>query len=261
MSAIGFTPDLLLPMGRVLLFGATGYSIYQVVRSEYEFEEAIVAVMVGLIGLTFYQSAFSIIDQLSQSLLDLFSSRMNRDSLKEQIIIAIKSSSETKNGKLPDAGAFFDQVWRSGVWGVVSSFTELLFVLADLLIESAQQVFMQILVLLTPLACGLFPLFPKLLTNFAIYAFELSLWRPVIVVVHEVTSMVARQYLANDTSHGLRIVAVEIVAVVLILSIPTVTHKLLSGAMAGDFGAGSGFAKVSKRVYGSVTNVLGGALK
>ncbi len=256
-----FSPEIMIPVGRVLLLGTSGYAIYQVIRGEYEFEEAITGALVGMLGLTFFLSGFQALQNIGDSFLSLLSQHMSRDTLKEQIVGAIQASGTTRGGRLPDNGEFFSQIWRAGIWGVVSSLVELLFILADILIESAQQVFLKLIIFLFPIGCGLFPLFPKIFTNLVVYAFELSFWRPIMILIHEVTAQVGKVYLANDSTQGLKIIAVEIVAIVLIFSIPSVTHKIMNGALAGDMGAGGGFEKAGRKVYGSVSSMMGGVLK
>ena len=258
MNAPMVSPTLFLPVGNVLLLGATGYSLFQVIRGEAEFSDVMLSVLIGLVGVTFFESGFLLLTQVFDQITSYLASHMNRDTLSEQLVQAIRTGRANSGGALPDAGEVISQVWRSGVWGVVSSFVELLYMVADLLIEASQKVFFEMIRLIFPIAAGIFPILPRIFLNLVAYAIELCLWRPLIIVIHEVTSMVGRQYLAHDSTQGLRILSVEVVAVILILSIPAFTHKIVSGAMAGDFGAGGGMVKLGNRLYGAVSGMIRG---
>lgn len=255
------SPELLIPVGRMLLLGTSGYAIYQVVRGEYEFEDAIIGIVVGVVGIELFQDGFHILQSLSGSLETFLMAHLNRDSLKEQLLAAIRSSPSAAAGRLPTEGEFFGQIWRAGLWGAISSIVDLLFILADILIEASQKVFFNLILLIFPLGCGLFPLFPGILSNMVVYAIELSFWRPMIILVHQVTSSVGRDYMANDSTQGLKIVAVEVVAVLLILSIPAVTHKVMSGALSGDFGSSGSMVRVGRKLYGSLSSALGSVMR
>ena len=253
-----FSLDLLAPTGRILLLAGSGYAIYQVVRGEYEFEKAIIGMVVGIVGLAFYMQAFGVLNSIADSLLSFLANHMNKDSLSQQIEAAVKSSETVKQGKLPTTSEMIGQVWRAGVWSVASSIIELIFVLADPLIEVSQKVLLNLILFMYPVGCGLYPIFPKVFYNLSLYAVELSLWRPLLIVVHELTATAGRSVLGKESEDGLKIVAIEIVAAILIFSIPAVTHKVMNGALGGDLGTAGGLANAGRKVYGNVASMVGG---
>src|SRR5690606_25838502 len=125
----------------------------------------------GILGLELFQEGFQMLQNLSEGFVGFLAAHMNQDSLKEQLLTAIKGSSSALSGRLPTEGEFFGQIWRTGLWGALSSTVDLLFMLADLLVEASQKVFLHLILLLFPLACGLFPLFPKIFSNMVVYSF------------------------------------------------------------------------------------------
>ena len=258
MSSSAFSINLLQPVGRILLLGTIGYAIYRVIEGEYEFEEAIQGAVVGFLGLWFYQDGFAVLGSVSEQLINFFGDHMDRRSMSDQLLAAIQKSAGVQSGGLPSTGEMFSQLWRAGVWGVVSSVIELIFLISDYIIVVSQKVLSKQVILFFPIACGLYPVFPGIFSNLALYAVELSLWRPMLVIIHEITAMVSQDYLANDPTHGLQIVAVELVAIYLIFSIPRTTHGVMNGALSGDLGTSGGFIHASKRVFSAAVGMVRG---
>ena len=183
---------------------------------------------------------------------------MDRRSLQEQLIAAIEKSTKGRNGSLPTAGEMVGQLWRAGVWGVVSSLIELIFLVSDYLILVSSKVFLAQVLLFFPIGCGLYPVFPKIFFNLCLYAVELSLWRAMLIIIHEITALVGQDYLASDSTQGLQIIDVELVAIYLVLSIPRTTHQVMQGALSGDHGASGGFVQAGKKALSGVLAMVGG---
>jgi len=258
VSSSAFSINLLQPVGRILLLGTIGYAIYRVIEGEYEFEEAITGAVIGFLGLWFYTDGFNVLNSISEQLITFLGDHMDHRTLTEQLIGAIQKSPSAQSGNLPSVGEVFGQMWRAGVWGVVSSLIELVFLISDYVIVVSQKVLSKQVILFFPIACGLYPVFPGVFSNLALYAVELSLWRPMLVIIHEITAMVSQDYLANDPTQGLQIIAVELVAIYLILSIPRTTHSVMNGALSGDLGTSGGFIHASKKAFSAAVGLLRG---
>ena len=258
MNISPFSLNLLEPIGRILLLGSMGYAIYRVIQGKSETEDAAIACIIGAMGLFFYKDGFSIINSFSDELCNLFKDSIDQRSFKEHLLEAIQKSSIQSQGALPSTGDMMDQLWRSGVWGVVSTLIDLAFMLADLIIVASQKVLSKQVLFFFPIACGLYPVFPKIFFNLSLYAIELSLWRPFLVTIHEIVSIVGKEYIINDQTHGLQILAVELVALFLIISIPSNIHGVMQGALSGDHGISGGFVNASRMVMAKTVGLIRG---
>jgi hypothetical protein len=176
----------------------------------------------------------------------------HREDLRALILEAMKkaasSGAESGTSFSLNLPAVLEQAWRTGVWGVMTALVEGIFLIVSFVLECAREVLWKLLLFLFPLACGVFPVFPKMMTNLVVYAVELSLWFPILCLVELVTGQVARGHMLRDGSWGLYIVAVQAVAIFLIIMIPGFTHRFLSGAFAGDFNSQTGLFVWVQRV-------------
>ena len=252
--------EILVPVWRILLLGSAAFSIFRVIQDETDFDQAIIGMVFAMIGIYFFLNGFRLLDMVSELLVSFMEAHIDRHSLNEKLLQAIKATQANRGGTLPSQGQFFSDVWKAGVWGVISSIVDFIFMGADVLLETSAKVFFNLIVVLFPIACGLFPIFPRFLFNLLLYSFEVILWRPILVVVHEMISVVAREYVISGDDFGIRILMIEVIAIVLIFSIPTMTNKIISSAMSGDFGSSSGVTKAGHRIYRSVSGMIGGVL-
>jgi hypothetical protein len=140
------------------------------------------------------------------------------------------------------------EAWRTGVWGIMTALVEAVFLLVGFILECCREVLWTLLLFLFPLSCGVFPVFPKMMTNLVLYAVELSLWLPMLGLVELTTGIVAKKHLDQTGGLGFYMVAVQLIAILLILLIPSVTHRFLSGAFSGDFNSQSGLFVMVKKV-------------
>lgn len=243
--------SLLEPWGRALLIAGFGFLLVRAMRGSEDLSLAFERLTIGMLALVLYRQGAEVLVRLSEELIQALRSAGDRNELKILLLDALRAAaaSPTPTGGKPGINlpAISEQVFRIGVWGVMTLIVDWLFMLASLLIESAHAVFWKLILFLFPLACGIYPFFPRILSNLLLYALELSLWTPFLIVIERVTAEAAKARLARDGSLGLAIVAVELIAAFLILSIPAVTHKFLSGAFAGDFGSGASLIGAGKR--------------
>jgi hypothetical protein len=130
----------------------------------------------------------------------------------------------------------------------MTALVEGVFLIVSFVLECAQEVLWKLLLLLFPLAAGVYPVFPRMMTNLAVYAVELSFWFPMLCLVELATGSVARKHMVQAGSWGLYVVAVQIIAIILIVLIPSITHRFLSGAFAGDFNSQTSIIVMLRRV-------------
>ena len=239
MSAPGIHSELLIPAGKVLLLGSFGTQLTAVIRGSASFTQAFERVCLGFLAITFFSGAATELDRISSELAALIRNVSGSEDLQRFLLEAMEraSAAPDANGDhtVFNISALVGQAWRTGVWGVCAALTEGVFLIASFVLEVAKSVLWELLLTLFPIAAGLSPLAPKLLSNLCLYALELSLWLPVLSLVEGVTAKVARQQMAKIGALGLNVVGVELVAILLIFSIPMVTHKFMSGAFSGDF--------------------------
>lgn len=233
---------LLLPAGKIILLGCSGYSVFQAVRGASEPVAVVETLVVAFVGLTFYAELLNGLQAVSESLVGYLSKAGDAGSLKDFILSALANAADatTSSGDKTSFNipAVVEQVFRLGVWGVMTSIVECVFLLADFIIQASQAVLWNLMTFLAPIACALLPLTSRIATGLATYAVELSLWKPLLILIQIFTSSAARKMAAVDGGWGLSVVAVELVAILLILSVPAIAHRFLSGAFAADFGAG-----------------------
>lgn len=252
MSSVGtLSPEVLVPLGRILLLGSLGISLVRSMRRPFELELTFERLVVAVLCLIFFERAAALLLVVSDEMADSISKLGDRGELKALILEAFRRSAgepgpngEETSFNLP---AVLEQAWRTGVWGVMAMIVDWCFLIVSFLLESARGVFWQLVLFLFPLACGVYPVFPRILTNLAIYAVELALWFPVLALVELTTSSVARNAMLRSDSAGMHAVSVELLAIILILLIPAVTHKFLSGAFSGDFGSQASLLRMARK--------------
>lgn len=232
------TQGLLESWGKVLLLGSFGISLVRAMRGDLKLEVVFERVVIGIIFFSFYKSFGNGLESITKEL-TLQIKRLNPDEdLKELIIAGMKKAASTPNTNGVsgiNVSEVFEQALRTGVWGVLNAVVEFLFILSELLIECAHAVFVKLALIIFPLSIGVFPILPKVMTNMMLYLVELSLWLPVLSIIRTTTAVVAKGYLEKSGSLGLYIIGVELVAILLMFMVPTISNRLLSGAFSGDF--------------------------
>lgn len=228
------TPDLLVPASKAMLLGSFGYSLLRTVQGRQELALPFERLVVGMLALALFQPAARVLAEISAQLVELIRLSGAAQDLRALVLDAFKQSLGPKGSDLP---GLLEQAWRTGVWGMMSAVVEGFFLIVGFVLECAHEVLWALLLMLVPLACGVFPIFPRLLSNLVLYAVELCLWFPLLVLIERVGGEVASRRLTQEGSWGLYLVGVETVAILLICLIPTVAHRFLSGAFSGDFGS------------------------
>ncbi|MBY0472103.1 hypothetical protein K2X30_13130 [bacterium] len=239
-----------VPIGRTLLLGAFAFSLFRSLKGESDLAEAFEGLVVGLLAITFFSPACDMVVYLSDLLSKFIDGFGNDQDLRALIAESFKKAAEEPVNGSPvsiNIPAILEQAWRTGVWGIMGLVVDWVFLLAAFLLECAQKVLWILLLFFIPISGGLFPAFPKLLTSAALYAIEISLWLPVLKLINIATSSVARDMMQKAGSWGLYIVAIELLAIILTLRVPNITHRLLRGALEGDLGTHSELWNYYKR--------------
>lgn len=173
---------------------------------------------------------------LSDDLTKFFEQLGSRDGLKELIADALKRASTMPSAdgsgsrfNLPGA---IEQIWRTGVWGVVSVLAECFFLLSSLLLEIGREISYQLIWILYPLLIGVAPLFPSVTGHFLVHTLCVALWWPLFTLITVVTSIIARHYMANTNSWGLAILALEVIACLMTCAVPMIASRLVQGAIS-----------------------------
>jgi hypothetical protein len=220
-------------------------------RGTHDFASVFERVTIGLIGILFFQSAADVLLKISDDLTGVISELSSQQDLKTLILEALKKAAD----EVPASGSstsfnlpsVIEQAWRTGVWGVMAAIVDGVFLISSFVLECAREVLWKLLLFLFPIACGVFPIFPRMMLNQCLYAVELALWFPILSLVQTTTGIVAQDYMQKSGSLGLYVVAVELLAIILILLIPSVTHRFLSGAFSGDFNSQAGLHRMATR--------------
>ena len=249
---------LVLP-GEILLYGGFGLLLFRTIQGRSDLEVPFERVVIGFIAIHYYPMASEWLTTVSALLTSAITKLGDRDDLKQFVLESIKEAANTAfDSNSSSNGAYIagalTQALRTGVWGVMSAVVDAIFLITTFLLNSAHETLWAILLFLFPVTCGLYPVAPRLFGNLSLYAIELSLWSPMLAMIELITSQVARKQSLNTESLGLTVVAAEILAVGLILSIPAITHRFLSGAFSGDFDSHVRFKNIWKK-FGGVSRL------
>ena len=234
--------ELLVPIGKVLLLGSFGASLLQAIRGRFPLNVSFERLVLGMIALAYFDRAALTLQWLSDELIAAISQAGHSEDLRGLLLDAFKKAASApapagSGARIFNAPAILEQAWRTGVWGVMSALVEGVYLIASFVLECARDVLWQLLLFVLPIAAGLMPVLPGMLAALTVYALELVFWLPMLCLVESVTGTVARSRLTEDGSLGLTLIGVECVAIVLILSIPALTHRIMQGALNGDLGA------------------------
>lgn len=237
IGAVPLAKDILTKPSQILLLGAFGISLLLALRKGEGISQAFERYAVGFFVILFYVNGLQYLFQLGNELDQFLGSLGDKEALHQYVANSLfKAATAYTN---PNAGAlnlamYLGQVIRTGAWGIIASVTEFIFLIARFLLQVSRDVLWQILFILLPLGAAVFPLFPKILIGMLVLALELCLWLPVLTIVNVSTSLLAREYGADLEEFGLKILACEVVAILLTLSIPAFIHKMISGSLTGD---------------------------
>lgn len=238
MNGLPLAKDILSRPAEILLLGNFGIALLLAVRRGEGLGAAFERYGVGFLAILFYPALLQILFGLGQELDSFLGHLGDREGLNQFVARALyQSASQYGTGAAAAPSNllnYLTQIFRSGVWGVVASLTELVFLLARFLLEVSRDALWQILFILFPLGAAFFPLFPRSLFNMALLALELVLWMPILTIINVATSLLAREYSTINSDPGFYVLACELVAILLTLSIPAFVHKLVAGSLAGD---------------------------
>ena len=248
---------LLVPVADVLLLGTFGISLVKSMRGLTDLQTCIERLIVGFLGIVFFKQAATTLQTVSDSLTSQLMQLGDTGRLKAIVLEAFRSAAmDTPNTRF-DTPSFVEQAWRTGVWGVMTMIVDGTFLIVSFILECAREVLWNLLQVLFPIAAGLYPILPRILINLTIYSVELALWFPILCLVEMITGSVAQKYMTMNGSWGLYVIAIEVIAILLILLIPTLTHQFLGGAFSGDFETGAGIVRTAKSFGGIMKGKLG----
>lgn len=250
----GLSPEILIQVSKILLMASFAVCLVRAMRGVFDLHLAFERLVVGVLLLLFFQSGAEVLLRISNELSAAISNLNGSEDLKTLILSSFKKAAQEPGpggeATIFNIPAVLEQSLRTGVWGILSLIVDWIFLMVSFLLESAREVFWSILVFLFPLACGVYPIFPRMVSNAILYAIELVLWLPMLGLVDRVTTHVAREFMTRPGSLGMTVIAVELLAIILILLIPSVTHKFLSGAFAGDFDSQASLIRMAKSAVG-----------
>ena len=253
MSAVAeFSPTLFVPVSKIIITASISYGAIQVLRGRTSGEEVLLGAIIGLLGITFFDGYFDVLSNISRALEEFVRSSGDGDS----IYLVIKRSLESL-GPVPgptdigitdpigaignhNAGTMGTMI-QAGVWGVIRLVIEFVFIVLSGALETVSLSLLQIVKLLFPISAALALLSPGIMKNMALYAVELSLWKPFLTIIRAVTGFVAKQFISGQfESHsmplGLSMLIVQLSTIFLFLKVPSFVHSFTRGQFAGDHG-------------------------
>jgi hypothetical protein len=222
-----------------LLLGSFGASLLFALRKGESVHLPFERLVIGFLAITFYIPMLGALSELGEQLRVFVSTLGSKEALNTFISNALYSAAtkfDTAHplGTTGNMGNYLLQIFRTGVWGILSSITELIFVLAAFLIEVGRDALWEVILVLFPLGAAFIPMNPKIALGMALMAVELVLWLPILEIINIATSQVARRYSMDATDVGFRVLALELVAICLTFSVTIIAHKLVSGSLSGN---------------------------
>ncbi len=229
-------PAVLFGSGKLLLLGTGSISLGLSFYRKESLERPLARMAIATMLLFFFDGLLHVILGLSDQLTAFFDQMGRKDGLKELIVEALKHAAEPPGGSATgsrfDLPGAIEQIWRTGVWGVVSVLAECFFLLSSLLLEIGREITFQMIWILYPLVIGMAPLFPGVAANFFTHVLCVTLWWPLFTLITVVTSVIARHYMAHTNSWGLAILALEVIACLMTCAVPMIAQRLVSGAIS-----------------------------
>lgn len=233
------TTGILTSASFSLLLGCFGISVLSSLRQGSGLTASFEKLAFGYILIVFHAPALEVLQTLGKELETLLHSKESLSELDKFVgatllDAATKAPPGTPEGMLTNLLSYASQIVRTGVWGVLASCTELLYLLARFILEVGRDALWQVLVVLFPLAAAAVPTTARILLGMAIFALELALWLPMLAVINIACSEVARRYMQIPGDIGFYVLALEIVAVSLTLAVPMIAHKFITGSLSGS---------------------------
>jgi hypothetical protein len=233
------TAGLLNGAAYSLLLGCFGTAVLLSMRRGSGLVSAFEMLAFGYFSILFHGPALALLQDLGKSL-EVFLLAHGSVSDLDKFVgasladAASKDKSGSAMGYVNNVLTYTAQIVRTGVWGVLASSAELLFLLARFLLEVGRDALWQILVVLFPLSAAFLPVASKLFVGMALFAVELCLWLPMLAIINIACSEVARRYMQIPADIGFYVLAVEIIAVTLTFAVPVMAHKFVTGSLSGS---------------------------
>jgi len=230
---------LLVRPAEILLLASFGISLLFSIRKGEGLYISFERFIIGFLSLIFYKNILDGLFNLGKELDTYLISLGSQDDLKAFIVQSLYQASTTfqsqaTSSSLSNLGNYIAQVFRTGIWGVISSITEIFFLMAYFLLEVGRDALWRILIVLFPIGAAMFPILPKILFSMLAMAVELILWLPILTIINVATSELAREYSRISYDIGFYVLALEIISIVLTFSTPIIAHKLVSGSLNGS---------------------------
>lgn len=242
--------DLFVPVSRIAVVGSVAFGAIQVLRGRETAEWLVIGAAVGLLGIVFSQAYFSTLSLLSETLTIFIKSAGSGDSVFQ--VFSRLLDNAVKDAPMPAfndpygsmsavQGNILGAALKTGVWGVITLIIEFLFMILGEVLQALANTLLQIIQIIFPIGAALYAARPEIIKNLALYSAELSLWLPCLSLIRGVVGLVSKRYLeggetAGNPDLGLKMVAVQLAAIILFSSVPKFVHSILSGSLSGDMG-------------------------
>jgi hypothetical protein len=257
-----FSSTLLVPAARLIVVGSMAWGIFKVLRDQEALEGVAVGCVVGLLGITFFQSYFDILRTMSETLESFVRNSGDGESIFRVLKQSVENVKLPMNPDTPEGAriaseaygsAIFGAIIQGTVWGTLRLVIEFFFVILSGTLETISLALLQLVKIFFPVAAALYAARPQVLTNLAAYAVELSLWSPVLTIVRAVSGYVSKGYISGEFEHqgmplGLSMIVVQLASIFLFLKIPGFVHSFVSGHLSGDHGLASPFSLVNTTI-------------
>jgi hypothetical protein len=240
-----FNVGILLPVGRILLLGAFAYILVRNLRDDEELSESIEALVVGFLALIFFREGAALLSKVSGEMVSYLEAAGGGASVMGQLTASLETAH--KDTRTSQNTLTYINTLKGGVWGTLIVISQFIFMCVEGLLIAAQKVLWNLLLTLTPIAAGLYPVFPSMLKSLSLYAIELSLWMPVLYLINHAAGTAISSPEVAQAPFGLGVVITELLVIVLLLYVPSVTHRFMSGAFNHLLGAGSPAVAIARK--------------
>ena len=226
-------PDILVPIGRALLFGSLGVVIFHFIRGHSNATESAERLVLAVLAMALFAAGVGLISSLAKEAETFVEGLAGGNGLRAFLGRLMKlwndaTDSQKSGASRLAAGLAAIEVWRGGLWGILSLIVDAAFLIVMFLLKITQGVMWNLIIVFIPIACGLFPVMPRMLTSMTMYAIEISLWLPIGRLVDWTTGEIARHYMTANPTDGVFLIGSEILAIILIWKTPQITHRLVT---------------------------------
>lgn len=239
-------------VGRILILGTIGFAIFQVVQAQRSAESVVASCVLAALTLSFFKNYLLGLQNLSKLCFEMIENTKTYDGSIFKYLgeVIVKSGTVYKDETnwmewapkgFVNSGA---TLIKAGIWGALNSIIQFLFLLSSKFIIASQAVLMELALVLSPIVAAFTAISTSALKNLLKFTLQVSLWGPILALVELIVTFVSKKSImqrsleSTQFDFGLDVISIQLVAIILTFSIPSISQKLVSFTLESDLGGG-----------------------